>query len=179
MINWDWNGGKAFLKSSDTINTMVEIDKSNGDFSKIKILKGGWYRITMRVVASIVSTYYVRLMVNGGVKKYCYQSNNGTTYDKTFYMNDVMKLEANDYIQFHSNIATKANYAQGSYLCIECIPPRMEDELGIWQSSGSSGHYRQWNTPVKTCDTMYQVVSNTQLSFKVKLKEFLSTIPGD
>ena len=169
MINWDYNNGRPFLQSGETINTMVEIDSSNRDLSKIKILKTGWYRIMMRVVASISSSYYVRLMVNGSVKKYCYQSNNGTTYDKTFYINDVMELQANNYIQFYSNIATKANCAKGSYLCIERIPPAMQDKLGIWQSSSSTSNYRQWNASVKTCNELYELKGSAQqLWFKVK-----------
>ena len=170
MINWDHsNNGTPFLKSGDTIDNMVAIDSSNNDLSKIKILKKGWYRIMMRVVSSISSSYYVRLLINGGVKKYCYQSNNGTTYDKTFYMNDIIEFQVNDYFQFHSNIKTKANCELGSYLCIECLPAATVNELGIWQSSATNGHYRQLNTAVKTNNDLYEFQSNqTRLTVKVK-----------
>ena len=50
----------------------------------------------------------------------------------------------------------KANSPQSSYLCIEWIPSAIWENLGVWQATAMSGHYKLWNTVVRDCPQLYE-----------------------
>jgi len=119
------------------------------DDSELIIEKPGYYRIVFRCSIYHSSHIYVRILVNGSSKEYCYHYNQSTNRYKSYNFNEVREYKKNDKIKFQCSASAYIE-AKGSYFCIERIPDAVSNSIGIWTSSSTDSNYRQWNSTLKS-----------------------------